>query len=266
MAHRYDERYERDRDRGRGYARDDRGLIERAGDELRSWFGDEQAERRRRLDERERWRHERPERGGAGERWEEPERWRGEPTRWRGDADRWRGDGGREERYGAGYSGWNEPAYRDRPAPGYGYGDRWSGDSRWRSGGHGWTAPTEARSGHESRGIYEDTRGRVHQFSHGADASYAGRGPKGYRRSDERVREDVCERLTDDGRIDASEVEVTVNNGEVTLSGLVHSRAEKRHAEDAIDAIPGVRDVHNNLRVAGWNEAPTPAAAPTMRR
>ena len=35
-----------------GRDRTDRGLIDRAGDEVRSWFGDEEAERRRRVDER----------------------------------------------------------------------------------------------------------------------------------------------------------------------------------------------------------------------
>lgn len=34
------------------YDYDDRGFFDRAGDEVRSWFGDEEAERRRRLDER----------------------------------------------------------------------------------------------------------------------------------------------------------------------------------------------------------------------
>jgi hypothetical protein len=38
-------------DRGR-YDPDERGFFDRAGDEVRSWFGDEEAERRRRMDER----------------------------------------------------------------------------------------------------------------------------------------------------------------------------------------------------------------------
>jgi len=47
-------RYGRDRDFDRGYRSedDDRGFIDRAGDELRSWFGDEEAERRREADRR----------------------------------------------------------------------------------------------------------------------------------------------------------------------------------------------------------------------
>ena len=48
MATRYSEQnYERDRGDS-----EERGFIERAGDQVRSWFGDEEAERRRRLDER----------------------------------------------------------------------------------------------------------------------------------------------------------------------------------------------------------------------
>jgi len=35
-----------------GYGYQDRGFFDRAGDEVRSWFGDEEAERRRRMDER----------------------------------------------------------------------------------------------------------------------------------------------------------------------------------------------------------------------
>jgi len=42
-----------DRDRERGYSgRDERGFFERAGDEIASWFGDDDAERRRERDHR----------------------------------------------------------------------------------------------------------------------------------------------------------------------------------------------------------------------
>ncbi len=78
---------------------------------------------------------------------------------------------------------------------------------------------------------------------------YTGRGPRGYRRSDERISEDVCYRLTQHGGIDASDIEVHVNNGEVTLAGMVDSRQTKRMAEDAIESVAGVQDVHNGLRV-----------------
>jgi hypothetical protein len=81
-------------------------------------------------------------------------------------------------------------------------------------------------------------------------ADQRGRGPKGYRRSDERIREDVCEALTEDELIDASNIEVAVQDCEVTLSGTVNSREQKRRAEDVIDEISGVRDVNNALRIA----------------
>jgi hypothetical protein len=79
---------------------------------------------------------------------------------------------------------------------------------------------------------------------------FRGHGPRGYRRSDDRIKEDVCQCLTDDEHIDASNIEVAVNDREVVLSGTVQSRAEKRHAEDLIERLPGVRDVINGLRVA----------------
>lgn len=60
---------------------------------------------------------------------------------------------------------------------------------------------------------------------------YYGRGPRGYTRSDERIREDVCDRLCDDPFVDASDMEVNVNNGEVTLTGTIESRDDKRRAE-----------------------------------
>ena len=79
---------------------------------------------------------------------------------------------------------------------------------------------------------------------------FRGRGPKGYRRSDDRIREDACERLTQDDQLDASNIEVTVKDGEVTLSGSTNSREDKRRAEDIVDSVSGVRDVSNSLRVS----------------
>ncbi len=78
---------------------------------------------------------------------------------------------------------------------------------------------------------------------------YRGRGPRGYTRSDERIREDVSDRLTDNPILDASDVEVSVINGEVTLNGHVDSRYSKRLAEDIAEDVSGVRHVQNNLRV-----------------
>lgn len=79
--------------------------------------------------------------------------------------------------------------------------------------------------------------------------THRGKGPKDYRRSDDRIREDVSDRLADDERVDASEIEVLVSNSEVTLAGIVDSREAKRRAEDLAEQVSGVQNVQNNIRV-----------------
>jgi len=78
---------------------------------------------------------------------------------------------------------------------------------------------------------------------------HRGRGPKNYRRSDERIKEDVNDRLSDDYYVDASDIEVMVSNTEVTLTGTVNSREDKRRAEDIAESVSGVTNVENRLRV-----------------
>jgi osmotically-inducible protein OsmY len=94
-----------------------------------------------------------------------------------------------------------------------------------------------------------------HRRAHDQERDYRGRGPRGYVRSDERIREDVCDRLEQDRRIDASEIEVTVAGGEVRLDGYVDSRMARRRAEDCAEMISGVRHVQNNLRVHEYSAA-----------
>jgi hypothetical protein len=77
---------------------------------------------------------------------------------------------------------------------------------------------------------------------------HVGRGPNGYRRSDERILEDVCERLMQHGWIDARHVDVIVSKGEVTLRGTVENKEMKRAAEDVADSVFGVVDVRNELK------------------
>lgn len=89
----------------------------------------------------------------------------------------------------------------------------------------------------------------VESFTWDVPGPYTGRGPKGYSRSDERIHEDVCERLSAHGAIDAREIELRVENGEVTLEGTVENRRTKRLAEAIADTVRGVEDVHNRLRL-----------------
>jgi hypothetical protein len=111
----------------------------------------------------------------------------------------------------------------------------------------------------DNRSIGQGYRGRDYAAGPGhvafgyrprpAHVSHRGRGPRNYTRSDERIREDINERLTQDHRLDAIDVEVAVTRGEVTLTGIVDSRLARRRAEDIADAVLGVTHVQNNLRV-----------------
>jgi len=83
----------------------------------------------------------------------------------------------------------------------------------------------------------------------GQMGKHSGRGPASYIRSDDSIREDVCERLTHHPEIDASEIEVGVSNGEVTLSGTAPDRSTRYAAEDLVYEVSGVKQVENRLRV-----------------
>jgi osmotically-inducible protein OsmY len=146
------------------------GEVERAGDEVRSWFGDDEVARRRRMDEQDS----------------------------------------------------NDAPYTEYGRQTYGgpYGRERYGAREWSST-EGWRVP----------------------------GPHAGRGPRGYQRSDDRIREELNDRLTAHGHIDATDIECRVVNGEVTLTGFVDSRAAKRAAEDIADDLYGVREVHNQLRI-----------------
>jgi BON domain len=87
-------------------------------------------------------------------------------------------------------------------------------------------------------------------FGRHADEGFRGRGPRGYRRSSERIREDVCEALTDERTVDAADIEVDVADGIVTLRGIVSDRRQKRRAEDVAERAGGVRDVRNQLEIS----------------
>ena len=77
---------------------------------------------------------------------------------------------------------------------------------------------------------------------------YRGKGPRNFTRSDERIREMVCERLTDDDRIDASEIDLQVQEGRVVLTGTVPSREMKWMAEDVVEQVVGSEKIENRLR------------------
>jgi hypothetical protein len=81
-----------------------------------------------------------------------------------------------------------------------------------------------------------------------APAGYSGRGPQAYRRPDDSICEEVCDRLTYAGDIDATDIDVQVRDGRVELTGEVRDRRQRRLAEDTACSVSGVRDVRNELR------------------
>ena len=259
MADRYEDQYRRDR----GYRRDDRGLMDRAGDEVRSWFGDDDAERRRQMDSREGGDYGRQSSGydsrynpgGSGDRsYAYGDRSHG------GDRSSGYGSG---DRSGYGYGSGDRSGYGDRSygssgsgasgnygSGGYGSSSGYGSGNYGASGNYGSGSGASGRSGssggYGSQGGFQD-RGSENR---GGMGWFSGRGPKGYQRSDARINEDVCDRLCDSAEIDASNLEVRVESGQVTLSGTVSDREQKRRAEDLIEQVSGVREVHNNLRVS----------------
>lgn len=238
--------------------RDERGFVDRATDEVRTWFGDDDAERRRARDERDDRGYDardygRRERTGDYDRFAERRRQSDEGGRsgFRGYAEGGMFTGRRTDSgndYARGYISDESESRFDGGSNAYGRA------FRPNVGGFG---PDQGR---ESRREAGGTRGG------GADderrESFRGRGPQGYSRSTERITEDVNEALHDDHDVDASGISVSVENGEVTLSGTVSSRREKRLAEQIAEHARGVRDVHNRLRVQDGTTTVGTSSAP----
>jgi osmotically-inducible protein OsmY len=129
----------------------------------------------------------------------------------------------------------------------YGTGSHYGGGFGTAPGSRASSAGTLGTSGYASKGAWSDpddwTPGNEADF-----VSHRGLGPKGYQRSDERLLETICERLTDNPRIDASDIEVAVKDQTATLRGCVADRRTKYEVEDLVEAC-GVREIQNQLRV-----------------
>lgn len=258
------------RDYGRGYRdypydEDDRGFGERAMDEMRSWFGDEEAEYRRRMDAMEREREDPGfDRGRSFEDMDRSRRY----ARDRDDYER-HGYGPRQHargemaHRGSGWAGPRGPGFEDgfrrRGGSAFGPGarDRYAvddfGGTYGGSYGSGWYGRDHGggRYGGAERWGASDWSERSARHDMGR---YTGRGPSGYRRSAERITEDANEALTWDPEVDASQIQVKVEGDEVILEGTVDSRRAKRAAEEAVERVRGVRDVHNRLRVQAQDQ------------
>ncbi|SOZ38654.1 BON domain-containing protein [Cupriavidus neocaledonicus] len=136
---------------------------------------------------------------------------------------------------------WDEERYEDewsrRRVP---YGEeRWEGRRDWYGGPAG--APYGTAEG--ARGYGAD------DWDVPAHRGYRGGGPKNYRRGDDRIHDEVCDRLAHAQELDVSEVTVRVQDGLVTLEGHVGDRRSKYDIEEVAERVFGVQDVINHIRV-----------------
>jgi hypothetical protein len=137
----------------------------------------------------------------------------------------------------------------DDSAQYFGTGSHYGGGFGTAPGSRASGAGAPGGPGYSARGAWSDYS---QAWDEPTDVSFRGRGPKGYIRSDERLLETICERLTDAPHIDASDIEVEVQQQRVTLRGSVSDRKTKYAVEDLVDRS-GASEIENQLRVnRGW--------------
>lgn len=145
-------------------------------------------------------------------------------------------------------SSWQEP---DTRRMGQGYGGS-SGYGQHVGYGYGRAGTDERPMSYGYEQGFQGGRGEADDQNRSGtsrQALYQGRGPRNYTRSNERILEEVNERLTDDPWLDASDITVRCVDGRVQLEGHVRDRWMKHRAEDIADACMGVREIDNRLRI-----------------
>jgi hypothetical protein len=187
--------------------------------------------------------------------------WRDDQGHRGGQQGTWRGDEGGLPRGHVQGGGSHFASYEDRgyrPQHGGGsntWGDRDPQGRNWTQEGREFSQSGYPGQGGPSQGGYYGMSGSDYdrfdqgRSTQGNERRPTGRGPKNYTRSDTRIYEEVCDAISNDAQVDASDVEVKVEQGEVTLVGTVRDRNSSRRIEDIIDHIAGVKDVHNQIKV-----------------
>lgn len=179
---------------------------------------------------------------------------RGGERDYNGGVDGWSGQSSRRSGgSGGSYGSWNSQA-DGTPFEGADY-RQWSRDQ----GLYGSSEYSGQRQQSSRGGAGRDSMGGRSQgmdsfqgqgsFGGRSQSSFSGIGPRGWQRSDDRIREDVNEALARHDELDASNIEVEVSGGEVTLSGTVTEKHAKRMAEEVAEGVFGVSDVQNSIRV-----------------
>lgn len=176
----------------------------------------------------------------------------------------------RENQYMGGSYGSN---YGNRNYGSEGYGNmNWGNRSENMYGGnrgmYGNRSDRERRN-MQNRDWWDRTRDEVSSWFGDEDAErrrdmdrryeggHRGKGPRNYHRSEDRIKEDICDRLTDDDMLDATDIDIEVHADEVILTGTVNNRMQKHRAEDLVESVSGVHNVENRLRVTPYGTTDT---------
>lgn len=114
-------------------------------------------------------------------------------------------------------------------------------------------------------GKTDDGEAWVNDREYKKQTNFVGYGPRGYKRSDDRIYEEVCDKLMRHREIDASNIGVKVESGIVYLSGKVDSRKVKKLAELVVEDLPGVQDVRNELTIFRGDTEKSGPEAPTKK-
>lgn len=221
--------------------RQDDGMLKRIRDDVKGWFESDD-ERRTSPDQERSGRNYR--RGYEASNYEGNQHERNQERH----RDTWRGSSayGSEQTYGA--QGYGDRNYGDRSSGRYGLRDRDFSEADYGARSYGSAGRQDPDDDYDTRYSSSRRQPRVLSGEYWATPGpHAGVGPKGFQRSPDSLKEQVCERLEQAGYIDASDIEVEVEKDEITLTGSVPDREQKRLAEDCAESVRGVSDVHNRL-------------------
>jgi hypothetical protein len=176
---------------------------------------------------------------GGGRGYEDEDRGYGQGRNYRSGEYR-SGDYRSSEDYGR---GGNYGQGRDRSGTDYSAGYGRGNEGRYGSDEYGASSRSQGRGGSGTPiWLYSE-------YYWVTPGPHSGVGPRNFERSSDTLKERVCERLQGNGALDAAEIDVEVDAEEVTLTGTVKDRRQKRMAEECAESVYGVRDVHNRLSV-----------------
>lgn len=230
-------------------------------------------QRRDQFGGRERGGQGQPEQGPWQGQWDQGSwQWAGQSARGQDGGDQGRGGPygtGPGQGYGGGGYGYSTGGYgtgsygsasSQQGYGGEGFSNRgnesqWGTESGWGEAGHVGSSGGQSGSNYGGGGFGSGNYQGGFQGQQQEPGRRQWRAPLGYQRSDQRIYEDLCDRLAEHPYVDPRNVRVKVENCVVTLEDTVWTRQEKHLAEDLADSIPGVKDVVNQIRVGRKEQA-----------